>query len=82
MSKLIEIKFEVEPISTENAILESEKNGPTHISILPIRNKISGGIDFRVAFEPLNNNRRQQPYRNTIKDEFPDGWKIGDPYPL
>ena len=70
--KVIELRMPLEPISGDAAVLPSEQNGPTVIQIVPtevffeVDGKVERRLDFRVAFEPQNFDRRKQPYRNAL----------------
>ena len=82
--KIIELVLSAEAVSPEEAVLANEAYGPTSILIVPILefDQTSGKrhIVFRVAFEPDNPDRRNQPYRDSIKPIFPDGWTYGEPF--
>lgn len=85
--RIIELVLSAEVVGPAYAVLPSEVSGPTSILILPIvelNGDVSGvvrhSINFRVAFEPDNPDRRAQPYRECIGPTFPDGWKYGDPF--
>lgn len=84
--KIIELSLDIETIGPEGAVLPQEKHGPTTLRITPVEEiiEINGikktQITFRVAFEPENENRRSQPYREGIAPVFPKGWKLGDPF--
>jgi hypothetical protein len=81
----IELVFDIELVNSDDAVLPSERTGPTCFRVTPYkvaRPDLDVGceVKFRVSFEPSNTNRRQQPYRENIAPEFPNGWKIGDPW--
>lgn len=85
--RIIELRIDLEAVDAEHAILPRERDGPTTLQITPVESLISTPdgtrkqIKFRVEFEPDNSDRRKQPYREHLAPTFPDGWKIGDPWP-
>jgi hypothetical protein len=88
MPKVVELTLSIDLVAPLEAVLPSEAYGPTVFEITPVcedRADDTGAlvreISFRVAFEPDNQNRRVQPYRQTIAPVFPNGWKLGDPWP-
>ena len=66
--------------NVEDAVLDSEKDGPVCIEIQPYYHGTGHDkeVRFRVTFEPDNPDRRVQPYRRNVEPVFPNGWEIGD----
>lgn len=85
-SKIIELRLNIEAIDPSEAVLPQEAYEPTVIRITPVEESrtvdgvVENKIAFRVAFEPENEARRVQPYRENVAPIFPSGWKLGDPY--
>jgi hypothetical protein len=71
-NKIIEIRMPLEAVSDEEAVLPSEVRGPTIIKITPAavyfeqEGIMRRRLDFRIAFEPQNPERRNQPYRYAL----------------
>lgn len=76
--KIIEVRIALDAVDPADAVLPSEKEGPTELLIVPIRRE--DRLDFRVAFEPRNSSRRIQPFRNVVAPTFPGEWRIGDSF--
>jgi hypothetical protein len=80
-SRIINFTLEIDKKNPHSPVIDSEINNPTVIRIHPIEKvEIENGIpirkiDFRVAFEPQNCKRREQPLRKNIEPIFPDGKK-------
>lgn len=86
-SRILELHLPIELVDENGAVLPKERNEPVTILITPSINyrTVDGHpvseIDFRVAFEPENPERRQQPLRLELAERFPNGWKHGDAWP-
>jgi hypothetical protein len=71
-TQTIELKIPIEIVPDNEAVLASERSGPTVMQITPIEifrrieGKICRQITFRVAFEPQNKSRRKQPLRYSL----------------
>jgi hypothetical protein len=81
-AKIIELVFGVDVVGPADAVLPKERDGPVTMRITPayVLSRSGAETQFRVEFEPENEERRRQPYRATLEPEFPDGWKIGQPF--
>lgn len=45
-----------------------------------VGDRSSEKISFRVAFEPENSQRKQQPFRHTMERKFPNEWDACQPW--
>ena len=87
---VIELVLSIETVDSELAVLPKERSGPTSILIVPIEKIMTKDgvstteIDFRIAFEPENDKRRNQPFRihpHPMEEVVPGGWTHGQEFP-